>query len=283
MLQSDADRPAGLVRTRYAVLIIVLSAVLIFVLTYMGIQKSRSDSLELLRQQGAALIESLALSADNAIKANSFFDLLVQEKFSDLAGFLEARADLDFTSPELADFASGYGVDAILIFDSSMNLKASGARGVFVNLNRVYRRIVPEIEVLLSDTVNQSSFRIVEGELPGDVSLYYITKSNDQRFVIAIASDALFYSQAKTNIGIGYLVQKIAREVGIEYILFQTVDGIIFSSRKIGPLLKIEKDPFLSEALASDSVFWREHVFDDRRILELVKSTMTSSRDTTAR
>jgi two-component system sensor histidine kinase HydH len=271
MLQSDADRPAGLVRTRYAVLIIVLSAVLIFVLTYMGIQKSRSDSLELLRQQGAALIESLALSADNAIKANSFFDLLVQEKFSDLAGFLEARADLDFTSPELADFASGYGVDAILIFDSSMNLKASGARGVFVNLNRVYRRIVPEIEVLLSDTVNQSSFRIVEGELPGDVSLYYITKSNDQRFVIAIASDALFYSQAKTNIGIGYLVQKIAREVGIEYILFQTVDGIIFSSRKIGPLLKIEKDPFLSEALASDSVFWREHVFDDRRILELVK------------
>jgi PAS domain S-box-containing protein len=271
MPQLDTGKPAGVVRTRYVVLILALSAILLFVLTYMGIQKSRSDSLELLRQQGAALIESLTLSADNAIKANSFFDLLVQEKFSDLAGFLETRENLDFSSPELADFASGYGVDAILIFDSSMSLRASGSRGVFIDLNKVYARIIPEIEALLSDTVSQSSFQIIEGDLPGDISLYYISKSSDRRFMIAIASDALFYSQAKTNIGIGYLVQKIAREVGVEYILFQTVDGIIFSSRKIGPLLKIEKDPFLTDALDSDSTFWREHVFDERRILEMVK------------
>ena len=59
MPQLDTGKPAGVVRTRYVVLILALSAILLFVLTYMGIQKSRSDSLELLRQQGAALIESL--------------------------------------------------------------------------------------------------------------------------------------------------------------------------------------------------------------------------------
>lgn len=267
----DSGDLAGTGRRKLIFLIVILIGILLFFLTYMGIQKSRSDSLQLLRQQGAALIESLTLSADNAIKANSFFDLLVQEKLSDLTGFLEAQDRLDLPSPELADFASAYGVDAILIFDGEMNLKASGARGVFVNLNEICDLIIPELEALLADSASQSSFQIFEGELPGDVSLYYLAKTSDQKHIVVIVSDALFYAQAKENIGIGFLVQKIAREVGIEYIIFQTVEGIIFSSRRIEPILKIEKDPFLKDALSSDSVLSREYTFGERKILELVK------------
>ena len=251
--------------------LIAIIGILLFAMTYLGIQKSRGDNLQLLRQQGGALLESLTLSADNAIKANSFFDLLVQEKFSDLAGFLEIRPDLDFSAPELSDFASAYGVDAILIFDNEKNLKASGARGVFVNINDIYRFVIPEMENLLVDTVNQSSFQIIEGRLPGDVRLFYLTRTSDQKYVVVIASDALFYAQAKENIGIGFLVRNIAREVGVEYIIFQTMDGIVFSSRKIGPLLKIEKDPFLQTALAVDSIVWREYESEGRPILELAK------------
>ena len=271
MPKSKIDHLSGFGRAKFILPLIAIFGILLFVLTYLGIEKSRSDNLQLLRRQGAALLEGLVLSSDNAIKANSFFDLLVQEKLSDLAGFLETRPNLDFSAPELADFASGYGVDAILIFDKERNLKASGARGVFININEIYGYVIPELEELLTDTVNQSSFQFVEGSLPGDVRLYYMTRTADQNFVIVIASDALFYVQAKENIGIGFLVRNIAREVGVEYIIFQTMDGIIFSSRKIGPLLKIEKDPFLQEALASDSVVWREYESDGRPILELVK------------
>jgi len=271
MPQSDSGYLSEFSRTRIIVPVVAVIAILVFVFAYLGIQKSRSDSLELLRQQGAALIEALTLSADNAIKANSFFDLLVQEKFSDLAGFLESRGDSFYSSPELADFASAYGIDAVLIFDSSLALTASGAGSVFIDLNRIYGFVLTEIDELLADSTSSSAFRIVEGDLPGEVSIFYLTRAPDGDHIIAIVSDALFYSQAKENIGIGYLVQNIAREVGIEYILFQTMDGIIFSSRKIGPILKIEKDPFLLEALESDSVFSREYVFNDRRILELVK------------
>jgi two-component system sensor histidine kinase HydH len=271
MPQESRGILTGVSRGRLALIMAAFLAVLLFVFTYIGIKSSRSDSLELLKQQGAALIESIVLSADNAIKANSFFDLLVQEKFSDLAGFLETRENLDFSGPELADFASGYGVDAILIFDSSMSLKASGARGIFVDLNRTYSLLIPEIDSLFKDTSANSSFQIVEGDLPGEISVYYLSKTSDDKFITAIVSDALFYRQAKENIGIGYLVQNIAREVGVEYILFQTPDGIIFSSRKIGPIPKIEADVFLKKALDSDSTCVREYVFNDRRILELVK------------
>ncbi|PKK84932.1 MAG: hypothetical protein CVT49_01905 [candidate division Zixibacteria bacterium HGW-Zixibacteria-1] len=271
MPSSKTDHLSGFGRAKFILPLIAIFGVLLFILTYLGIEKSRSDNLQLLRRQGAALIESLVLSSDNAIKANSFFDLLVREKLSDLAGFLETRPNLDFSAPELADFASGYGVDAILIFDKDMHLIASGARGVFINTNEIYGYVIPELEELLADTINLSSFQFVEGSLPGDVRLYYLTRTADQNNVIVIASDALFFVQAKENIGIGFLVQNIAREVGVEYIIFQTMDGIVFSSRKIGPILKIEKDPFLKEALTADSVVWREYESEGRPILEMVK------------
>lgn len=271
MPQSELENSSGRAWTKFILLVVALLAILLFVLTYIGIQRSRGDSLQLVKQQAAALIESLTLSSENAIKASSFFDLLVQEKFSDLVGFLETYENMDLSSPELADFASGYGVDAILIFDSEMNLKASGARGIFVDLNNIYGFVIPEMESLLSDPAGQSSFQIIEGELPTEVSVYYLAKTSDRKFIVAIVSDALFYSEAKKSIGIGYLIQNIADEVGIEYILFQTLEGIVFSSRKIDPILKIEKDSFLKEALDTDSILSREQIFNDRRILELVK------------
>ncbi|MFH2037566.1 MAG: ATP-binding protein [Candidatus Zixiibacteriota bacterium] len=271
MSNNDSIKTLGTFRTRFLLLIVIFMAVLLFTLTYLGIQKSRSDALELINQQGIALIESLTLSADNAIKANSFFDLLVQEKFSDLVGFLETRENLKLGSPELADFATGYGVDVILIFDDKKNIIASGSRGVFFDVNRVYAMVIPEMENLLGNQTNVSSFQVIDGEYPGEKSIMYLQKTASGKNIIAIVADAIFYSQVKEDIGIGYLVRNISREVGIEYILFQTTDGIVFSSRKVGPVLKIEKDDFLQRAIGVDSVMSRKQVFNETRVLELVK------------
>jgi len=258
-------------KIKFVLPFLILLGVLLFILAYLGIQKSRSDSLQLLRQQGTALLESLTLSADNAIKANSFFDLLIHEKYSDLAVFLESHPDLDFTPAELADFSLGYGVDAILIFNSDGGLKCAGSRSVFINIEDIRNTILPEVEALIEDDARINDLLTVFGELPGDVSMYYLGQTSDKENVIVIVSDALFYSEAKRNIGIGYLVQNIAREVGIDYIIFQTDEGIVFSSRKLGPLLKIEKDPFLKQALDNDSTISRKYLFADREILELVR------------
>jgi len=271
MTDSDNAREVPRSPVRFVLPVVIVLGVLLIVLTYLGIQKSRSDSLNLLRRQGAALIESVAISADNAIKANSFFDLLIQEKFSDLAGFLEGRPNFGFTEQELADFALGYGVDAILIYDDSLKLKTGGARGVFISIDYINNLIRPEVTALNRDSTQFNELITIAGEMPGDISMYYIEQTSDLKYTIVIVSDALFYSESKKNIGIGYLVQNIAREVGIEYILFQTNRGIIFSSRKIGPILKIEKDPFLSTALGSDSTLSRFYDFNGREILELVR------------
>ncbi len=271
MPENQLGRLSAGFKFRFALIVIILLGLLLFVLTYLGIQKSRSDSFELMRRQGAALLESLTLSSDNAIKANSLFDLLVQEKFSDLAAFIEARPSMKYSPSELADMASQYGVDAILIYDDKLNVKSAGARGLFVSLAQIDSLIAPEVNTLLRDSLDDVDYEIPSAGTDEPSSMYFLKKTADRKHTIAMVSDALFFTSAKKDIGIGYLVQNIAREVGIEYILFQNADGIVFSSRRIGPILKIENDSFLSEAMHSDSVLSRVYLLGDRKVLELVK------------
>ncbi|HHI02184.1 MAG TPA: hypothetical protein ENL22_01520 [candidate division Zixibacteria bacterium] len=271
MSSENSELNDSIGQVKFILPLLVLLGILLFVMTYLGIQKSHSDSLLLLRRQGGALIESLVLSADNAIIANSFFDLLIQEKYSDLVAFLETREDFDFTSDELADFSLGYGVDAILIFDDSLKLKASGAREIFIQVETIHDLILPVVRELVEDSTNYIDLRTIAGDLPGDVSIYYLEQTSDHKHVVVLVSDALFFAEAKKNIGIGFLVQKIAREIGIEYIIFQTSEGIVFSSKKIGPIPKIENDPFLQSALRSDTTVSRHYYHADREILEISK------------
>lgn len=271
MISSKNGQPENRAGTKFLWPPVILFGVLLFIFTWFGIQKSRSDSLELLRVQGTALIESLTLSAENAIKANSFFNILAEEKFSDLVSFLAGQKEGPPSSPELADFASDYNIDAVLIFDREMKLLASGSSDVFGNLNQSIGLVLPGVRKLLLDSLAIKSFQIIEGAVFGETVITCLMKNGESGFITAIVSDAHFYDNARKNIGIGYLVQNIAREVGVEYILFQRPDGIIFSSKKIAPLLKIEKDLFLKNALDNSEVFSREIVVADRKIMELVK------------
>ncbi len=258
-------------RVRYLLPLLALVAILIFIATYLGIRKSRSDSLELLRRQGTALIESLALSADNAIKANSFFDLLIQEKFADLTSFLENRPDFDYSAEELAEFTLAYDIDAIMVFDSAGVLLNYGTGGPLVDIDFLTESVAGDVNNLVISPPGASDFITATGDSPNEISLFYLQKTYDNRYIIVFSADALFYTSSKRSIGIGFLVRNIAQEVGIEYIVFQSFDGIIFSSRKLDPLLKIDKDPLLTAALESDTALSRLTDFNGREILELAR------------
>ena len=91
-----------------------------------------------------------------------------------------------------------------------------------------------------------------------------------------LVADAQYYVEALRQTQIGYLVQRMAEEPGVVYIIYQSTDGIIFSSRRTGPLLAIESDPFLTQALDADTIMHRTSEFQGERVLELVRPFATS-------
>jgi len=93
---------------------------------------------------------------------------------------------------------------------------------------------------------------------------------------VVLVREAGYYVEALQNTQIGFLAQNMARESGVEYIVYQSSEGIIFASRKIERLLAIESDPFLSEAVDSDSTVHRMFEFHGREVLELVRPYASS-------
>ena len=100
---------------------------------------------------------------------------------------------------------------------------------------------------------------------------YYLQISNDVATVVVLVHDADYYVEALQHTQIGYLAQNMASESGVEYIVYQSTEGIIFASQKIELLLAIESDPFLNAAIESDSTVHRLHDFQGEMVLEMIR------------
>ena len=89
--------------------------------------------------------------------------------------------------------------------------------------------------------------------------------------IIVCYADAEYLQNLKQSLGIGRLIQKVSMESGIEYVLLQDEEGIIFATKNIEKMKKISKDDFLKDALLSNEKASREFDFEGRKILEVVK------------
>jgi len=262
------DRISGFDQ-KYFVMVAVALAITVFVITLYSISVSRRDSLRLLEEQGRAFTESLALASKNALTSESFYNELVHERYADLVRTLQERKLDELNEQDWVSFALGHDLLGVYLFDSSAQMAVGvAARGAveslpeFVSVEAANLLSNPEVNYVLLDDA---------GDTPGRRVHYYLELTTRMDQVIVLAIDAVYYGQALEQSGIGRLVSEMGGEPGIEYIIYQTREGIIFASRKPGELLAIESDPFLTQALESDSIQIRIHTFLGKKVLELVR------------
>ncbi|MEW5994084.1 MAG: ATP-binding protein [Candidatus Zixiibacteriota bacterium] len=259
---------------RFTATIVVIVALAVFILTWTGIRQSRTDSFELLVLQGKAFTESLAKAAQNAISSETFYDYLIHLRYTEIAGNVADTRLADLDDAELAQLARRYGLYGLFVYAvDSTPVASSIAAGPRVALPEFVQE---EIRQLIGSPESHYVLLLEEGEHPGEAIHYYLEITNTLDRVILIMADALYYVDALQQTQIGYLAQDMARERGVVYIIYQSTEGIIFSSRATGPLLAIESDPFLTDALESDSITHRVYAFQGDNVLELVRPFATT-------
>ena len=265
---SHTNSSAGRDPRFLAILLLVLAMVIILV-TWIGIRENRSDSLQLLRMQGSAFTEALAQAAESAMASESFVDFLIHLRYAEVVRAVMRHNLNDVSDQLLVRTAVDHDLYGLFILDSTVTLSAGGvARG---SASGPPRFVYDEAAQLLSQPEQRYVLLLDEGDDPGEIVHYYLEITNDLRWVIVLAADAQYYIDALRETQIGYLAQNMAREEGVEYIIYQSIEGIIFASRKTGQLLAIESDPFLTESLDSDSIRHRIYEFQERQVLELVR------------
>jgi PAS domain S-box-containing protein len=258
------------IRRRYLLLVVIILGLIFFALTYLGIHKARQSLLKIMVDEGRALVESLALSSNNAIQAGLLLESLAEEKFIDIAHAAENRlADVD--EPErFRRFGEEHNLLSIDFLDSDLSVRGS---------DRYARGFVPvypdEVAADLFDLKETGgSYRSVlvssQDSLVPLIQYFIYALSPDDDFLV-MATEALYLDQIMQEIGIGYLIRKISDQAGIEYILLQSREGIVFSSQPLSPILKIESDPFLDALMETDTVGWRIHVLEQSEVLEIAR------------
>jgi two-component system, NtrC family, sensor histidine kinase HydH len=264
----------GQLDQRILILSVVIPAILIFVFTWIAIQESRKDSYSLLQRQGEAFTNALAEAAGNAIAAEANYDRLVQKRYSDLVSTV-----LDFdlrkiTVDQLAGFAQDHDLRMVCLFRRDSTLVAGASiNGDPASPPAFVKR---EVEALFAQPDTRYTQLLDRDDKTDGATQYYLEIANTLDYVIVVAADARYYSEAIRQTGIGFLAQRMAQEPGVEYILYQSTDGIIFSSRPITRLVSIDSDPFLHDALQSDTTMAREYTFQEKDVLEIVKPFATA-------
>jgi len=273
MAESEKTSARG-IEKHFVAIIIVALAVAVFVTTIVGIRENRSDSLKLLVYQGAAFVEALTEAANNAIASERFFDYLVHLRYSELLVGLSQQELTNITDDQLAELAYDHNLYGLFVYGAdTVPLAGSIVRGPVA---RPPDFVINELAQLMAAPENNYVLLLDVGDDPDEMVHYYLEISNSMDRVFLVVSDALYYVDALSQTQIGYLVRKMAGEKGVEYIIYQSTDGIIFSSRRTASLLAIESDPFLAEALDSDTVRYREYEFEDKNVLELVRPFSTA-------
>ncbi|HXF49751.1 MAG TPA: ATP-binding protein [Verrucomicrobiae bacterium] len=248
----------------------VILAVLFAGLAFFGIQKSKRDLLALMSQQAEGLLETLSLASMNALKANRLLESMVESRLSDLGYFV---ADLwenhSLSADALSQIANEAQLDYINLLSPGGKLLLSNSRG---RENDFYS---PVFDSNLADYLKNGdrdrafSYRLPDDFLAGERMAVFVRTAKG---IVNLVADQTFMKNFQHEVGIGYLVQKIAASPGVAYVVLQSPEGIILASRDVSRMTSIPGEPFLENALSSPHLATRLTDFEGNQVFEAVHS-----------
>lgn len=243
-----------LVSPKYIAAVTAALALLLLLAAYFETRRTSRNILEVMEADGAALVESLILSSQNSLRAETAVLGFVADKLLDDCRVIDKYSDRGRVT--LFDIAVARGLAYVDIYDGGGNLIASSGdhEGTF----------------FVDSTTVPRGKEVFLGESGGDYG--FAMSRREGQGIIVCAIDASYVEYFKKDISIGSLIDSLSEKEGLVYLLLQDPgEGIIFASKNIDRMKKIEQDPFLQEALLSNKATSRQYDFQGVKVLEVVK------------
>lgn len=263
------------IRIRYLLVVTIALGMIFFSLTYYGIRQARQSLLNIMIDEGRALAEALAVSSGNAIQAGLLLESISEEKLADLSE--KALRQLDTADPEkFRIFIEDHNLISIDILDSNLFVVGSNRWAAGYDPDYPAAVLAEAFDIIKTGSGYKSIMSYVEDDYSSPIQ-YFLFYNQPKERIVVLVSAADYMNRIMEQIGIGYLIREISAQPAIEYIILQSRQGIIFSSRTLPPLLNIESDPFLESMMQTDTIGYRMHFFDGTEMLEIARRFASTS------
>ncbi len=260
------------IRLRYVIILTLLFALIFFLIAFFGIQKGKSNMRRVMEKQGMALLESLIHSSQNTVRANALVEELVGERLRDIANLVNRmEKDGKIDNRQLEKIVKESNLFRIDILDQKLNPKYSSHPSDREIYQDSTTSVIPSLTSVLEGEKREVTFGIEAKTLLAEKSYASAVKRLKTKGVVVVVASASYLESFKKEIGIGYLIQRISQESGVDYIVLQSMEGIVLASKKVERMLKIEEDPFLKSVLAQGGAKSRITSFEGKEVLEVVK------------
>ncbi len=235
-------------------------ALLFFAWATIGIRSVRGALVAETERQSLALLQSLILASQYSLATGTLVEKLERETLAErVRALIEREGAQSLDVRRLSSMAAALEVDGLTVWkgdtSSSFPQEVSRVMATESAINPAEWQSYDEvIELSLTDSLSNRAWNGA-GFLTdrGAVAVWRATSPGGAPASIR---------------GIGELIQEIGRQSGVNYIILQAPDGIVFASRPLKPLLKLAADSFLVEVLESDAPATREIVFEGVAVLE---------------
>jgi signal transduction histidine kinase len=263
-------KPFSLFNTRLLLAILISLAIILAAFGYITTKVGQKATLVGLTQQGRALNRVLIASAANIIESDrQMTDIAVDRLLAEATalfpnGGRRYRNDNDF----LETLSAQLGLARAAIWSKDKRTQ--------IALGLEQRAFSDELDSLQNIFVEKTKLN-----QPFDI-IYEIYIAQNKRFLFGVMplNDKRFLfmvypweigQYSNYRLSLSFLLNQLSREAGIEYILLQNLDGIVFASKQISQMTRIQDDPFLNSALSVDSALTRIVAFQDREVVEIVQ------------
>lgn len=259
-------------RLRYVLISFIFLIVILIAAGYFSVRAGRKATLAGLVQQGRALTTVLISSASNIIDSDrQITDIAIDKLIAEVDLIVDNTLDdtEDDTDQSFIETLNAQlGLVRVSIFDrhrSEILKLTTESRSISVILDSLQTYFLSKIKLdepfdIVFDFYQVQDRRFLFGMLP---------YKNDKFVFIIYPWTVGQYTNSKLSLA--YLLNQLSQEAGIEYIMLQNLDGIVFASKQIYQTDRIEDDPFLVESLEADSALFRVVDFQDREVLEVVQ------------
>jgi two-component system sensor histidine kinase HydH len=261
------------IRLRYVVIITVLLGLILFAIAFFGIRQSKSGMLNVMAGEGEALLETLIMSSQNAVRANALVEELVGERLKDIAHLIDQMDQSGLLNDSrLESLVRQADLSRIDVLNRQAAPVYSSDRSDREIYEDTAIALLPALTPILQGDEEEATFGIEATTLLAEKSYAAAVRRSKGQGAVVVVASAAYLESFKKEIGIGYLIQKIGQQSGVDYIVLQSSEGIVLASRQVGRMLKIEEDPFLQSALEDQAAQSRITSFEDKDVLEVVKA-----------
>lgn len=258
-------------KSYYFIILALIVGALIAAFSIYGLHRSRENMLSMMKRNGATLLESLSFNARTIIDGSVVLEEAIYNSYIRSLDNIQAASQSHKNS----------------VYFLRSQVYDAEADGAVIIENRRIRTIYPDEKSPLGkfiasniDTLISLTYNLDQGEYQsillqdyqgGDITAVGTGEPGGTGYFLFKVGNLMFPGWERFSIK--NLIDTISREPGIEYVLLQNYDGIIFASRKLEQrrMLKIREDPFLENALEDSVTASRITKFFDRDVLEVVR------------